>query len=75
MGRGPPSVLGVSGNYPRFTFRGPRASALAPVHTAAVFVFNSRVLTGRTFTRFGEAALAWPVGAELGIKSWYFMLS
>ena len=68
-------MLGVSGNYSCLTFRGPRASALAPVHTASVFVFNSRILAGRTFTGFSEAALAWPVGAKLGIKSWYFMLS
>ena len=61
-------MLGVSGNYPRFTFRGPRASALAPVHTAAALVFNSRVLAGRTFTRFGEAALPGPTGAELGVR-------
>ena len=61
-------MFGISGHYPRFTFRGPRASALAPVHTAAALVFNSRVLAGRTFTRFGEAALAWPVGAELSVR-------
>ena len=58
-------MLGVSGNYSCLTFRGPRASALAPVHTAAVLIFNGRILAGCTFTRFGEAALAWPVGAEL----------
>ena len=57
-------MLGISGNYSCLTFRGPRASALAPVHAAAALVFNSRVLTGRAFTCFGEAALTWPVGAD-----------
>ena len=57
-------MLGVSGNYSCLTFRGPRASALAPVHTAAALVFNSRVLTGGALTGFSKAALAWPVGAE-----------
>jgi len=75
VGRGPPSMLGVSGNYSCLTFRGPRACALAPVHAAAALVFNSRVLTGRAFTCFGEAALAGPVGTELGIEIWCFMLS
>ena len=68
MGRGPPSVLGVSGNYPRFTFRGPRASALAPVHAATVLVFNGRILAGSALTCFGKAALAGPVGAKLGVN-------
>lgn len=54
-------MLGVSGNYPRFTFRGPRASAFASVHPATVLVSNGRILAGCTFTRFGEAALAGPL--------------
>jgi hypothetical protein len=61
-------VLGVSGSYSCLTFRGPRASALAPVHAATVLVFNGGVLAGRALTRFGEAALAGPIGAKLGIR-------
>jgi len=68
MGRGPPSVLGISGSYPRFTLRGPRASALASVHTATVLVCSGRVLAGRALTCFGEAPLAGPVGAELSAR-------
>jgi len=57
-------VLGVSGSYSRLTFRSPRASALAPVHTATVLVFNGRVLAGRALSGFGEASLAGPIGAK-----------
>ena len=60
-------MLGVSSSYSRFAFRGPRTSALAPVHTATVLVFNGGVLAGRAFTCFGKAALTGPVGAKLGM--------
>lgn len=61
-------MLGVSRSYSRLTFRGPRASALAPVHTATVLIFNGRVLAGRALTCFGEAAPAGPVGSKLGVS-------
>ena len=60
-------MFGIRGSYTCLTSRGPRASAFAPVHTATVLVFNCRVLARRALTRFGEAALAGPVGAELGM--------
>lgn len=61
-------MLGVSSSYPRFTFHGPRAGAFAPVHPATVLAFNGGILAGSTLTGFGEAALAGPVGAELGVR-------
>ena len=57
-------MLGVSGNYPRFTFRGPRASALAPVHSATIASGDNRVLAGCTFSRFRVAPVARPTGPE-----------
>ena len=49
---------------PRFTLRGPRTSALAPVHAAAITSGNNGVLAGRTFSRFRVAPLARPIGPE-----------
>ena len=49
---------------PRFTLRGPRASALSPVHPTSVTSGDNGVLAGRTFARFGEAPVARPTGPE-----------
>ena len=57
-------MLRVRRRDPRFTLRGPRASALAPVHSATISSGDNRVLAGCTFSRFRVAPLARPVGAE-----------
>jgi len=57
-------VLRVRRSDPRFTLRGPRASALTPMHSATIASGNNRVLAGCPFSRFRVAPLARPVGAE-----------
>lgn len=49
---------------PRFTLRGPRASALATVHPTSVAPGDNGVLAGCTFSRFRVAPLARPIGPE-----------
>ena len=48
----------------RFTLRGPRASALAPVHPTSVTSGDNGVLAECTFSRFRVAPLARPSGPE-----------
>ena len=61
---GPSSVFSLRRRDPRFALRGPRTCGLAAVHAAPVPVRDDGVLAGRALTRFCEAPLARPVGAE-----------
>ena len=54
----------VSGRHSRFTFHGPRTSALASVHSTPVAVGHSRVLARCALPRFRKTPLARPLRPE-----------
>ena len=69
MGRGPSSVLGVSGNYSCLTFRGPWAGRPTAMQLTAGAVFNGWVLARCSLAGLCTASPPWPIRAETGCEA------